>query len=386
MKTRFLILAAFCLLCGACQKQPTDYETELAGIDRNIAQIESDFDAGRIDRNKIIKWVYYLYSRASLSGDFEGFKKAELAIDNALEMLGPVEALRLFKMNLDFKLHRLAAAKAELEALAETSKHSEIEVLRADIALQEGHYPQAQEAYEKLVAENPRWDNLARLAYYESKTGSPEEADRLYTEAQEKLSVKEMRSFAWLEMQRGLVDLDYKRYRDALEHYKRANRAYSGYWLIEEHMAEAMNLLGDTDAAAGLYRDIIEKTHNPEFISALAAIVRTSDPAVSDLLYQQADELFEKRYQLFPEAAGGHFVKYLLQRGVDDPRLLAYAERNHEIRPNAESKFLLVQIFRKMNDQASAEKMMAEILQTPWRTPDIQTLAKQMEFMKRRIQ
>jgi tetratricopeptide (TPR) repeat protein len=382
MKIRIVILAAFCLLCGACQKQPTDYETELAGIDRNIAQIESDFDAGRIDRNKIIKRVYYLYSRASLSGDFEDFKKAELAIDNALEMLGPVEALQLFKMNFDFKLHRLAAAKAELEALAETSEHPEIKVLRADIALQEGDYPQAQEAYEKLTAgENPRWDNLARLAYYKAKTGHPEEADKLYVEAQEKLSVKQMRSFAWLEMQRGLVDLDYKRYREALEHYKRANRAYSGYWLIEEHTAEVMNLLGKTTEAATLYRNIIEKTHNPEFISALAAIVRSSDAAAAGSLYQQADELFEKRYQLFPEAAAGHFVKYLLLREGNDPRLLAYAERNHAVRPNAEAKFLLLQAYQKTDNESAARDLMRKILQTPWRRPDIESVAKQMKLL-----
>lgn len=380
MKIRFIIPALLCLVCNACQKQPTDYEIELAKIDENIARVSAGIGSGAAG-NKISEWIYYVYLRASLSGDFEDFRKAEAAINRALEIHGPSETLQLFKANLNFKLHRLDQARANLLELAEISGHSQIEILRADIALQEGQYEKALAAYEKIIVENRSWDNLARLAYYKAKTANPEEADKLYIEAQEKLSVKEMRSFAWLELQRGLLDLDYERYHDALAHYKRANRAYSGYWLIEEHMAEALNLVGETDEAIKLYRAIIDKTQNPEFISALADIIQSADPEAAHSLYIQADELFEKRYRLYPDAARGHYVEYLLQRDDNAPRLLAYAERNYMVRPNAEAKFLLVQTMRKMNNETAARQLMQEILQTPWRTAEIEATARQMELL-----
>jgi hypothetical protein len=103
-------------------------------------------------------------------------------------------------------------------------------VLRADIDLQEGRYEEAKQGYESVIEQNRTWDNLARLAYLKSKTGDPLGADQLYQEAEDEISVKEMRSYAWVELQRGLLDLNHGRHDEALAHYKRANKAYSGYW------------------------------------------------------------------------------------------------------------------------------------------------------------
>lgn len=381
---RFLTLVILALLCSACQpdnNEPTDYQTELANIDQKIAVIHSELATAPTDSSRITELIYRLYQRASLSGDFADYKTVDTTIDKALKEQGPSEELILFKANLDFKLHRLENAKAGLELLADRSQHSQIAVLSADIAFQEGSYHAALAAYESLVANNRSWDNLARLAYYKAKTGHPAEADKLYAEAGELVSVKEMRSFAWLELQHGLLDLDFKRYDEALEHYKLADSAYSGYWLIEEHLAEALNLTGKTDAAIALYQKIIDKTQNPEFISALADIIYSDDPQVASAFYKQADKLFEARYALYPDAARGHFIVYLLGREEIDPRLLKFAERNHKVRPNAKAKFLLVQSLRKTQDETAARELMQDILETPWRTPDIQIAASQMGLL-----
>ena len=78
-----------------------------------------------------------------------------------------------------------------------------------------------------------------------------------------------MRSYAWVELQRGLLDFDRRRDHEALAHYRVAERAYSGYWLIEEHIAEALDRLGRTAQAVEMYQRVIERTRNPEFVSAL---------------------------------------------------------------------------------------------------------------------
>ncbi len=377
---RFIILPLVLLIC-ACQPadKPTAYQTEIAEIENKIAALREDLEITP-DRHKAAELVYRLYQRSSLSGSFSDFKAVDSAIDKTLNIYGPSQELLLFQANLDFKLHRLAEAKAVLGALPSAS-HPQVAVLQADLAFQEGRYQEALAGYKQLIENNRSWDNLARLAYYKAKTGHPADADRLYEEAGEMVSVKEMRAFAWLELQRGLLDLDYRRYKEALAHYTLADRAYSGYWLIEEHLAEALYLTGETDAAIALYRKVIDKTQNPEFISALASILYASDPETANTLYQQADELFARRYQLYPNAALGHFIEYMLGREQPDQRLLSFARRNHEIRPNAKAKFLLVRSFQKMQRPTEARELMQEILKTPWRTPDIKIAANKMGLL-----
>lgn len=228
---------------------------------------------------------------------------------------------------------------------------------------------------------NPSWDNLSRLAYYNAKTGSPEEADELYAMAGDTVSVKEMRTYAWIELQRGLLDLEFYRYNEALAHYQRADRAFSGYWLIEEHIAEVLALLGHTEEAEKLYRSVVEKAANPELLAALAEIVAEEAPAEAAALFARADALFSEQYGNYPAAAAGHFIEHLLQRPQVDENLLAYAERNYQARPNAESQFLLARVYRKFQDEASARAALHAVLETPWRTPEIEQMAQELGLL-----
>ena len=122
------------------------------------------------------------------------------------------------------------------------------------------------------------WDHLARLAFLAAKTGDAAGAERLYAEAQEQLTAKEMRPYAWLELQRGVLDLERGDAAAALGRFERADRAYSGYWLIEEHLAEALHLLGRTDEAVARYRRVVARAPRPELLSALAGVLAPSDP------------------------------------------------------------------------------------------------------------
>src|SRR5207302_7510635 len=110
--------------------------------------------------------------------------------------------------------------------------------LRADIDYQQGRYEEARKGYESLLRDDRAWDHLARLAYLESKLGNVEDAEALYVEAEDEITAKEMRAFAWVELQRGVLDLTHGRYEDAWAHYRQAGQAYSGYWLVDEHIAE----------------------------------------------------------------------------------------------------------------------------------------------------
>lgn len=362
-----IVLVAATLACSSAQKTPTAYETELAKLDAEIAAAPPE------------KLLWLLWSRASLTADFDDFARFEREIAHALATNGPADELHLFRASLHFKLHRLQQAKDDLDRLTHMSQSPYVHAMRADIALQEGRYAEARAAYEAVIAERRTWDNLSRLAWLESKTGNPARADALYAEAEDQLTAKEMRAFAWVELQRGLLDLDQRRYKDALEHYRRADRAYSGYWLIEEHIAEALDLLGETDDAIEMYGRIIVKTRNPEFVGALAKIVARDDREKAAALDREADALFAARYAQYPEAAIGHYIDLLLDRPDANPKLLELAERNHQLRPNAESSLLLAKAYVKLHQPARARQLVAEVSATPWRTPELTELRKQLE-------
>lgn len=348
---------------------PTDYDVELASLELR----EPSLTAQSIGR---------LYRRASLTGDFADFRAAEAAIEQGLERLGPLQDLYLLRAQFQLKLHRLAAAREDLSRAPDLADTPDARALRADLALQEGRYEEAGQGYERLVREHRTWDHLARLAYYLGKTGEVARADQLYAEAQDELSVKEMRSFAWVELQRGLLDLDRGRNEPALAHFRRADRAYSGYWLIEEHIAEALGRLGRADEAIALYRKVVEKTHNPEFLSALARLLENRDPSAATAFDREAGRRFEEQSALYPEAAIGHFLQFLLERKETGPQLLALAQRNVEIRPNAESKLLLARAYRRLKQPGSDQAvraLVAEIRATPWRTAEITRFVREVQ-------
>jgi tetratricopeptide (TPR) repeat protein len=350
--------------------------------DRDLARIASDLAGppkpGSPPVDEALRRAGLLYRRASLTGDFAQFQVAEKAIDEAFAAVGPSEDLVLLRAQFNFKLHRLKSAAADVQALAAGGESSGLLALEADLALQEGRYEEARRGYRRALEINPAsWDNLARLAYLQSKTGDYPGAERSYAQAQEEISAKEMRSYAWVELQKGILDLERKRYSSALAHYRLADRAYSGYWLIEEHIAEALDLTGQTKAAIALYEKIIGTTHNPEYLNALGRIVERSDRAAAEKLYAEADRQNEERFALYPEAAIGHLIRDTLARRTPRPDLLDLAQRNYDLRPNGESKLLLARAYLKTERRAEAKKLLDEIASTPWTTPELVELRRQ---------
>ncbi len=250
----------------------TDFEIELERIDQTIGELEAGAFALPIDSERATKYVYLVYQRASLTGNLAAFEVAEKSLKHAIEELGPASDLYFLKANLDFKFHRLADVRNDLETGRDLRDTMQGRALRADLDFQEGRYQEARAGYEAVIKEDLTWDNLARLAYFKFKFGDVTAAEQLYTEAADELTAKEMRHYAWVELQRGVLKLRQGRHEEALAHYDRADRAYSGYWLVDDHKAELLGAQGRFDEAAKLYEQVIARTSRPEFQQALGEL------------------------------------------------------------------------------------------------------------------
>lgn len=313
----------------------TDYEAELRRIDEDISTLEADALVPPLDAEKATLFVYRLYQRASLTGDFDELEAAGDAIDGLIPRLKQTSDLYFLKANLDFKFHRLAEVKRDLEASEYLRESLPGRALQADLDFQEGRYDEAVKGYERLIQDERTWDNLARLAHFKTRMGDVNEADRLYEEAVDELTAKEMRHYSWVELQRGLLDLTRGLYREAHEHYERAERAFSGHWQTEEHMAELLAAQGEYDAALSLYEEVAARTSKPEVQQSLGELYKyTGRP-------ERAEPWLEKSCAAYlASAARGqvhyyhHLADFYSDVREDGTEAVKWARKDVELRRN----------------------------------------------------
>lgn len=313
----------------------SDYDAELSRIETEIATLAAqahDHDAGR-DRGR--RLVYRRYQHASLRGDFGALRAVGQQIDALIDPQRPDSDMCYLKANVAFKFHRLDVVHDTLALSPALRDGTAGRALRADLDAQHGCYAQAKDAYRANIDAERSWDNLARLAHLEYKLGDIEEAERLFAEAEDELSAKEMRHFAWLELQRGLLDLSRGRHAEASMHYGRAERAYSGHWLVAEHRAELLAARGEGDAAAAIYEDVVARTPRPELMQALgelyACIGRDEQAqrwyAAANAAYLESVELGEVHYL-------HHLVDFHADVRMDGEQAVHWATRDLALREN----------------------------------------------------
>ena len=249
------------------------FPAELRRIEQEIADVGGVQSlAAPIDPVRVTRYVYLLYQRASLAGDPLQLRAVEQAIDSAIPLLRNPGDLYLLKANAAFKLHKLAEVGSAIAALPSVYGSVEGALIRADLDFQHGRLAKAKEQYVAAVETNRSWSALARLAYLHGKTGDPAAADKLYAEAEEELTAKEMRSFAWLEVQRGFLAFAHGAYSRARSHYDCAAAAYPGYWLVDEHVAELLGAEGKYREAAAILERIVSIANRPELAQAIGEL------------------------------------------------------------------------------------------------------------------
>jgi len=94
------------------------YEEELQRIDRDIADLSAtDPFAAPINAERLTRYIYRRYQRASLAGDLAQLRAVERAIERAVPLVINPGDFWLLKANVAFKLHRLADVEAALLAI-----------------------------------------------------------------------------------------------------------------------------------------------------------------------------------------------------------------------------------------------------------------------------
>jgi tetratricopeptide (TPR) repeat protein len=311
------------------------FNGDLARAEKEVARLTAQCKDHPTDLQGKVRLAYRMFHRASLTGKLADLEPVEAAILQTILQFGPKEDLCLLKANLDFRLHRLAEARRDLEMAPLLPGRFDARVLFADLAFQEGQYEAARLELEKLIDENPTWDTVARLAHWHSKLGDPAQADALYEQAEEDLSAKQMLSYAWLELQRGMLDFNHGRYPEAWAHYRRAEAGYPGHWHTAEHFAEMHAAEGNFAEAESILKEVIARTSKPEIQQALGELYLFTDRA------EQAQPWFDSALAAYLESVRRGDVHYLhhladfyAEARLEPAEALKWAEQDMKMRPN----------------------------------------------------
>ena len=187
--------------------------------------------------------------------------------------------LRLLRTTVALELHRPDLARAALDAVPGLVDRPPGRVLAADIAQFTGDYATARAGYLRAAREDPGWGTTARLAALAVATGNIDEAERRYAEAEEDVTAKQMRAFAWIRVQRGDLALALEDPDGAKRRYSDAYRAYPGWWYVTAHRAALDAAVGRTDRAARRYRQVLAEVDRPEFREALGVVLAADGDA-----------------------------------------------------------------------------------------------------------
>ena len=347
------------------------YATEVkqidAAIERGIA-----LAAKQAGGTVISLEVVALYqARARLTGNYADYVKAE-ALLAGLAGSRPSATFCLAQARLHYTLHRLKQARAALDSCPTSVDPVEMASIRADLALYSGRYRAAESIYRALVNDSGTFTTYVRFGLLKKWLGSPGEAAALLEAAEKRYHAGAPVMLAWLKLQRGLVALDRGRFDEALAMYRLASDALDGWWLIDEHIAEVLLLSGKSQQAKQLYENIIERTGNPEFMDALAAIEReTGGEENAKKLTLKARAIYEQRLLAFPEATAGHALHHFLQDRADADIALVLAQKNFETRPFGESAIALAKAWMLAGKPERAVPLIEAQLANGWDTAQI---------------
>ena len=383
-------LIFFCLLaaCGrpstnaparnATNSKPATYEIEAAALDSAIESAVQLIDRKPHDTLIALETVSLYMERARLTGNYADFGKAQALLAVATSRGNKASYPCLAHAKLHYALHRLHAASAALDSCPAMADPVEIAGLRGDIAFYSARYQEAENLYRALVNQVGTPTQFFRLAMLRKKTGSPGEAAALMEAAEKRYHGGSATMKAWFKLQRGLIAWDRGDIDEALALYALASDELPGGWLIDEQIAEARRLKGDTAAAKELYESVVRRSGLPEHMDELARLLREgATPESATEWVKRAEAIYRERLEIFPEASVGHAVDHFLQFGTP-AEALALARRNAELRPYGDAQIALAAALFRAGQAGAAAECIARVEASGWNTAQLHAIAAQI--------
>ena len=315
------------------------YPADVAAVGLLRAEREADADPG--NPAQAAEVLTLRHREAMLTGARpEHLLALGTAVDRAVERFPAWPDLRLLRAGLALAVHRPDLAAAALDAVPGLTATPPGRVLAADVAQAVGDYAAAREGYGQAAREDPLWDTTARQAALALATGADDEADVLYAAAEDDITVKQMRAFAWVRVQRAELARSLGALDQAARLLADAERAYPGWWYVTAHTAALDAAAGRPDRAVTGYRSVLADVDRPDFREALGSALQATGAADAAAAARAA----ALTAYLASVARGEvHYLHHLAAIHVDvhPPAAVAWAQEDVEVRRNGTTLSLL---------------------------------------------
>lgn len=309
--------------------------------------------------------------RARLTGSYDDYGRAEALLARLEPQYGGTDGVCLARAKLNYAVHRLAAARQILDGCPRIAGSVEDLLLRADIAFHTGRYKDAGAIYRALVNQVGTPQTYIQLALHSAKTGSPGEAAAFLEAAEKRYHGASPVMASWFALQRGLIELDRGRYEEARALFALADQRLPGYWLNEEHLGEAAELMGDTPRAKAIYEEVVRKTGLPEYLDALGSIeAQAGNSEIARKHLARAEAIYAQRAKRFPEAIAGHALEHYLDAAPDPAKALTLARANFENRPYGDAAIALAKAQLLDKRPAEAASLLEQQIAQGWDTAE----------------
>jgi tetratricopeptide (TPR) repeat protein len=320
-----------------------------------------------------------LLERASLTNQLADYERVDDVLDESFAIAPEGSGPLMLAARFSLSVHRLDVAQEYLDKVDRRAvpRRDDVvlaKVLRAQIALQRGEYEAAREGLDAVAKVVPAIAKV-ELALYHAKTGNPDLAQTLLEDALLETPAKDSRRRAWIMLQLGIAALDRGAPLVALEHLQGADAELSGWWLVQEHIAEAHDRLGNHGESIAIYEALVVATDLPQHMDALALAYRHAgrESEAQDLIVRAA-ERWEQQLARFPESAMGHALAHQLQFGTA-AKAVELALANHAVRPGGDAEVALARALLKAGRADEALVAAERALATPYRSAGLHDVA-----------
>ena len=262
------------------REQPDQQPLALAGVARTYSEAMAQTDLAIANAEAQVaaandQWLLHenvarnYIERARLSGNYDDYAAADAALKRAFAVAAPGTGPHLVRAQFDFRMHRLAEAERQLALIegyaipSPPDERAEILAMRGDIAFYRGNLKAALQLYKEADRLSPGTATFRR-AIYAMKTGDFERAESTFdqTEREARLLAPQLQAF--IELQRGLLDLERGNWPSAENWFRKADRTFPGYWLTQAHLVQMWALRGKVEQAEQGYRKMIKHSEQPE--------------------------------------------------------------------------------------------------------------------------
>jgi tetratricopeptide (TPR) repeat protein len=214
-----------------------------------------------------------LYIRqARETGDVAGYQRAELALNEALELLPGYSPAGSTLSSVYYAQHEFKEALDLAGRVYESNpKNISALVIMGDAFLSLGNYQKAEEIYQQLGATEATSPVLARLAHLAELNGKPEEALQLMRRAAGNALQSEgtRESVAWYLLRVADVYFNMGKIDEAGDYYEAALRVFDNYHLALAGLGKVRAAEGKYDEAIAYYKHAVNIIPQADFLAAL---------------------------------------------------------------------------------------------------------------------